>query len=52
MLGCITGLQSWHPRQHSQEAVVRLCLAAGSPQGSAPVGSGRENWGCYLISQR
>lgn len=40
--GCITRLQSRHPRQHSLEAVVRLCSAAGSPQGSAPVGSEKE----------
>lgn len=37
--GCITRLQS---RQHSREALVRLCSAAGNPQGSAPVGRGRE----------
>lgn len=40
--GCITRLQSRHPRQHSREALVRLCSAAGSPQGSAPVGSRKE----------
>lgn len=40
--GCITRLQSRHPRRRSREAAARLRSAAGSPQGSAPVGSGRE----------